>query len=183
MSGVFTYQWFTQPPSTHFLFANPFTNCGLEEFNIVLSAFIALMKPKGQKLQCHDSFSKSGQCETKLSCYTYLTHTNRNRPFLGCVENENAHLFMCNAIPTQTFIGKCCNEDLCNNKLNLTFNFEEPTPKRNPSKLLFCLLCCAFFEDVSDMDILEETRYLVDIQTSLSHRHLPNASLSGMVTS
>jgi hypothetical protein len=105
----------------------------------MISNFLALMKKRGSKLTCQDTVK--GTCETTFSCFTYMT-SNR-KPQYGCVLGETRHLFMCNAGPTTTFVAKCCNEDMCNGRLNLSMP-EGGEPKKENSKFVFMrvLDCC-----------------------------------------
>ena len=75
------------------------------------------MEPLGSTLTCFSTVKRT--CETTFSCFAYVTSEN-DQPEYGCVLSKVNHLFMCNAHPTNTFVARCCNEDMCNRGLNLT---------------------------------------------------------------
>ena len=121
----------------------PMQNTPCNTYLSMISNFLALMKKRGSKLTCQDTVK--GTCETTFSCFTYMT-SNR-KPQYGCVLGETRHLFMCNAGPTTTFVAKCCNEDMCNGRLNLSMP-EGGEPKKENSKFVFMrvLDCCPMNE-------------------------------------
>jgi hypothetical protein len=102
-----------------------------------LSLFLALMQPLNKALRCFSTLtSTEDMCETTLSCFAYVARENEQERQYGCVDTKVNHLFMCNAGPTPTFTAQCCNEDMCNQKLNLTLP-ELPEGEETPSKFVF----------------------------------------------
>ena len=92
------------------------------------------MKPlKNKTLTCYKDGDTT--CTTIYSCFAYVTTVKKSPRGMGCVQNSISHLFQCNAVPTANFVAKCCDEDLCNNKLNLTLPNGGSIPKETPSKL------------------------------------------------
>lgn len=92
------------------------------------------MQPKGKKIKCFQNMeNRKSTCETKLSCFAYVTMQNRYGVNYGCVANSVSHIFMCNAKPAARFTGKCCNENMCNQRLNLTLP-NPGTGEEKPSK-------------------------------------------------
>ena len=75
------------------------------------------MERAGSTLTCFSTVK--GTCETTFSCFAYVTSKN-DQPEYGCVPDKINHLFMCNAVPTSTFVARCCNQDMCNKGLNVT---------------------------------------------------------------
>ena len=95
------------------------------------------MQPLNKTLRCFSTLtSTEDMCETTLSCFAYVAREYEQERQYGCVGTKVNHLFMCNAGPTPTFTAQCCNEDMCNQKLNLTLP-EPPEGEETPSKFVF----------------------------------------------
>ena len=129
MACIIVQQTQTLPewPTCLFPILCPSPHVTLQEFyhhhlciiGLSLISVSEIMQPSGKKLTCHNTLSTNKEtCETKLSCFAYKKSPDIFQ--YGCVQSTRHHLFTCNASPTESFVVKCCNEDMCNKNLTLT---------------------------------------------------------------